>query len=505
MPTEQFLSPRLATGLVATTIAIGSLGSPAAARRVDASREAPNGRAVTAPRPSVNLPGAFVENRGQTDPRVRYYLQGHRYAFYLTRDEAILSFLDEQSAGGLALALQFPGSNPRRWLEPERRATGEVNYFYGNDPARWRTALPRYAQVAYRELWPGVDLRLSEQGGVLKYEFRLRAGATPAAIRLAYAGARRLAIDEAGALLIETALGTLRDSPPLSYQVIDGRRVVVESRYVLHEAADDAEYGFALGPGYRPDRELIIDPGVEYSTLLGGSSHELAAGIKVDSAGNAYVVGTTQSPDFPTTSGAFRRTGAAGNFGDVFVTKLNPSGTALIYSTFIGGGDFDWGRAIAIDAAGNAYITGQTKSSSFPTTSNAFDRSFNVDNCPRCGIDQYDAFVAKLNASGSSLVYSTFLGGFDLDDGLGIAVDAAGSAYVTGETGSSNFPTTAGAFDRTANGAFDTFVTKLNAAGSALAYSSYLGGRPLSLRPVSPSMGAATPTWPARRAPPTSR
>ena len=124
------------------------------------------------------------------------------------------------------------------------------------------------------------------------------------------------------------------------------------------------------------------------------------------------------------------------------MTKLNAAGTALVYSTFIGGGNFDWGRAIAIDAAGNAYITGQTKSSNFPTTGGAFDRTFNVDTCPRCGIDQYDAFVTKLNAAGSALVYSTFLGGFDLDDGLGIAVDAAGSAYVTGETGSLNFPTT---------------------------------------------------------------
>ena len=145
-------------------------------------------------------------------------------------------------------------------------------------------------------------------------------------------------------------------------------------------------------------------------------------------------MGTTQSPDFPTTAGAFKRTGATSNSLEVFVTKLNPTGTALVYSTFIGGSNFDWGRAIAIDAAGNAYVTGQTKSSDFPTTAGAFDRTFNVDTCPRCGIDQEDAFVLKLNAAGSALVYSTFIGGFDLDDGLGIAVDAAGNAYVTGVT-----------------------------------------------------------------------
>ena len=196
----------------------------------------------------------------------------------------------------------------------------------------------------------------------------------------------------------------------------------------------------------------------------------------MDAAGNVFVVGTTQSPDFPTTAGAFRRTGAAGNFSDVFVSKINATGTALIYSTFIGGSDLDFGRRIAIDAAGNAYITGQTKSTNFPTTAGAFDRSFNVLNCPRCGIDQYDAFVAKLNAAGSALVYSTFLGGTDIDDARGIAVDGSGNAYVTGETTSPDFPTTAGAFARTSHGAYDVFVTKLNASGSALAYSTYLGG-----------------------------
>ena len=196
----------------------------------------------------------------------------------------------------------------------------------------------------------------------------------------------------------------------------------------------------------------------------------------VDAAGNAYVVGVTQSPNFPTTAGAFDRTGSASNDLDVFVTKINATGTALIYSTFVGGTNFEWGRGIAIDAANNVYVTGQTKSSNFPTTGGAFDRTFNVDTCPRCGIDQYDAFVFKLNAAGSSLVYSTFLGGFDIDDGLAIAVDTAGSAYVTGETGSSNFPTTTGAISRVKSGAFDAFVTKLNPAGSALVYSTYLGG-----------------------------
>jgi Beta-propeller repeat len=476
MLNARFVSARSAIGIVAVTIAAGSGSSSTSARQFDGPPSGPDSRAARALAHYANLPVAFVENHGQTDSRVRYYAEGPRYAFYLTLDEVILSFLDESATGGLTLALRFPGSNPRVSLEGDERAPGEVNYFRGKNPAAWRAGIPRYAQVAYRDVWPGVDLRLREEKGTLKYDFRVRAGAQPADIRLAYAGATGLSLDERGALLIDTAMGTLRDAPPVAYQTINGVRMPVESRYVLNGTTADArQYGFVVGAGYRPDQELIIDPGIEYSTFLGGSSHDFAGGIKVDAAGNAYIVGTTQSPDFPTRPGAFRRTGAAGNFGDVFVSKLNATGTALVYSTFIGGGNFDWGRSIAIDAAGNAYLTGQTKSSNFPTTGGAFDRTFNVDTCPRCGIDQYDAFVTKLNASGSALVYSTFLGGFDIDDGLGIAVDSAGNAYVTGETHSLNFPTTAGAFDRTRTGS-DAFVTKLNAAGSALVYSTYLGG-----------------------------
>jgi hypothetical protein len=459
-------------GVIAIAVAVWT-GSPASANGSEKAPATRTGRVADA---YAKLPLAFVENRGQTDARVRYYAQANRRAFYLTRDEIVLS-LEKEKTRGLALALRLVGSNPHVVLDADERVAGEVNYIRGNDPAGWQTQLPRYGQIVYRELWNGIDLRLREQAGALKYEFRVRPGARPVDIRLAYAGASRLTLDDSGALLIKTGMGVLRDAPPVSYQMINGARVPVQSRYVLHEKRDDeVRYGFAVGAGYRPDHELIIDPGLEYSTFLGGSSDDIGAGIQVDANGNAYVVGTTQSPDFPTTVGAFRRTGAASNFGDVFVTKLNPSGTALVYSTFVGGGNFDWGRAIAIDAAGNAYVTGQTKSSNFPTTGGAFDRTFNVDTCPRCGIDQYDAFVFKLNAAGSGLVYSTFLGGFDLDDGLAIAVDGSGNAYVAGETGSLNFPTTAGAFDTTRNANFDTFVTKLNATGSALVYSTYLGG-----------------------------
>src|SRR5206468_909996 len=205
----------------------------------------------------------------------------------------------------------------------------------------------------------------------------------------------------------------------------------------------------------------------------GGASDDSGAGIAVDGSGNAYVVGTTQSLDFPTTAGAFDTAlGATSNPLDVFVSKLNPNGSALIYSTYLGGGANDFGRAIAIDAAGNAYVTGQTTSRDFPTTGGAFDTTSN---------GSFDAFVTKLNSTGSAPVYSTFLGGSDNELPSGVAVDSAGNAYVAGSTRSADFPTAPGAFDPIHNpGAFDTlfdvFVTKLNATGSALVYSTFLGG-----------------------------
>jgi beta-propeller repeat-containing protein len=470
--------PVLVMALMAVATAAWTGSEPAPAGFVS-DRE---GRVVerAAATAHAKLPLAFVGNRGQTDARVRYYAQGSRYGFYLTRRELVLSLVkgsDPSDPRGVALALRFLGANPRVALEGEERAPGKVNSLRGSDPARWRTGLPSFARIVYRKLWPGVDMVLRGRGGELKYEFRVRPGARPADIRLAYRGADGLVKDGAGGLSIKTAMGALRDSPPVAYQEIGGLRVPVESRYVLKGGGGvNRSYGFALGAGYDPDHEFIIDPGLAYSTFLGGSSHESGNDIAVDASGNAYVTGLTQSPNFPTTAGAFDRTGAASNNLDVFVSKLNATGTALVYSTFIGGSNFDWWRGLAIDGAGNAYVTGQTKSSNFPTTGGAFDKSFNIDNCPRCGIDQYDAFVAKLNPSGSRLVYSTFLGGTDFDDSFGIALDGAANVYVTGQTGSRNFPTTPGAFDITANGSYDGFVTKLNAAGSGLVYSTRLGG-----------------------------
>jgi hypothetical protein len=225
----------------------------------------------------------------------------------------------------------------------------------------------------------------------------------------------------------------------------------------------------------------LNDPVLFYSTYLGGSDFDLAAGIAVDAAGNAYITGTTQSTNFPTTAGVFQPTFRG--FQDVFLTKLNPTGSGLFYSTYLGGSDRDNGSAIAVDASGNVYVTGQTNSTDFPTTGGAFQTTFGGSGSG-CSNAPGDAFVTKLAPTGSALIYSTYLGGSLNDAGFSIAIDASDNAYVTGLTISLNFPTTPGAFQPAyrpgsgcaCSGTERAFVSKVNATGTSLVYSTYLDG-----------------------------
>jgi Beta-propeller repeat len=409
------------------------------------------------------LPLAFVPNAGQLDPRVRYAAQQSGVSVFFTRGEAVVAF--GKGRKGTAVALRFLGARPAA-IEGRRPGTSKVNYLLGSDPRGWRTGLPTFGQVVYRNLWPGVDMVFRGADGRLKYEFILHPGAKVADIRLAYRGGGRLSVDKLGDLLIPTRLGTLRDGHPRSYQQIGGRRVPIASRFAL---AGGRSFRFALGARYEHHYPLVIDPGLLYSTFLGGSGYEEGHAIAVDAAGDAYVTGRSDSANFPSSLGAFD-TGQNGG-PDAFVSKLNPDGSALLYSTFLGGSNYEDGLGIAVDTAGDAYVTGRTKSANFPTSAGAFDISHTSPNGGE------DAYVTALNPGGSALVYSTFLGGSStINDGLAIAVDGAGDAYVTGDTQSLNFPTTPGAFDSSPNGAADTFVTKIDAAGSALLYSTYLGG-----------------------------
>ena len=414
------------------------------------------------------LPLSFVSNGGQTEEAVRYYAQGADYGFFFTQKGATLSFA-EGKGHGHALALDFLGANLDATLTAQERLSGEVTYLVGDDPTKWQQGLPTHAELLYGGLWPGIDMTVRGEGGNLKYEFHLKPGSSVEDVRLGYRGAEGLKVGAGGELLVQTSLGVLKDAAPVSYQRIGGQRVPVKSRYKLLKG-EGGGYGFAVG-AYDPRYPLVIDPGLDYSTFLGGAGSDFGEGIAVRE-GRAYVTGTTTSANFPSTPGAFDR--RLNGDQDAFVTKLKASGSALVYSTFVGGGDFERGSDIAVDRTGMAYVTGRTGSANFPTTPGAVDTTYNGGE---------DPFVTKLNASGSALAYSTYLSGDSLatggsDSGEGIAV-REGRAYVTGITNSANFPTTPGAFDTTFNGSVgddDAFVTKLNASGSALDYSTFLGG-----------------------------
>ena len=422
------------------------------------------------------LPLHFEANRGQTHEDVRFLARGAGYSLYLTADEAVLVLTrpnpDATQPRGrpVVVRMSLVGAAPKPLVSGLDELPGKANYLIGN-PAKWQTNVPTYAKVHYREVYPGIDLVYYGNQRQLEYDFVVSPRADPERIVLGFQGAERLEINAEGEFVLHAAGGAIRQRVPVIYQEIDGVRTKIEGRYVLKDAH---RVGFQVA-AYDPSRPLVIDPTLVYSTYLGGSSSDDGYGIAVDAAGAAYVTGTTGSADFTAgcTAPCTGLNGTLSGRSDVFVTKINAAGTALVYSTYLGGSGYESGNGIAVDAAGAAYVTGTTSSTDFPTTPGAIQTTYGGGGSSSNG---GDAFVSKLNAAGSALLYSTYLGGSGDDSGFGIAVDAAGSVYVTGSTTSTDFPTANPLQAAYGGGGTDAFVSKLDAAGSALLYSTYLGG-----------------------------
>ena len=405
----------------------------------------------------THLPMSFERNEGQTDGRVKYLARGAGYVVFLTGDEAVLR-LGRGRGKEEVLRLKLEGARRDVAIEGEGELSGKANYFIGREAGKWRRGVALYRAVRYRGVYPGVDVVYYGNGEELEYDIRVGAGEEVKGIRLRVGGARRVRV-EGGELVLEGGGGReVRFERPEAYQERGGKRQAVEARYVVK----GEEVGFEVG-AYDRSRELVIDPVLKYATYLGGTGGDQALGIAVDINGNTFITGNTNSVAFPTTSGA-EQSANHGN-GDAFVTKLSSDGTSLVYSTFLGGSDNDTGNAIAI-SAGDAFIVGTTYSSDFPFTSSAYQTTYNGNG---------DAFVAQLNSAGDTLVYSTYLGGHGADFGQGIAVDGSSNAYVTGSTQSNDFPAV-NALYASPSGSQDAFVAKVNFDGSALVYSTYLGG-----------------------------
>ncbi|MBS1859906.1 MAG: SBBP repeat-containing protein, partial [Acidobacteria bacterium] len=353
-----------------------------------------------------------------------------------------------------ALRVRFQGA-AGAGLEAESPQDGHANFLTG-DPAQWRTGVPIYGGVRYRGLYPGIDLHYAGEGPQLKSEFVVAPGADPARIRIEYPNVA-VRLDADGSLVIPLEGRPLREHAPLVYQDSGGRRVTIRGAYRIHA---DGSVGFELG-NYDPTRALVIDPVLSYSTLLGGSGFDTATSIAVNAAGEAFVAGFTDSYNFPRVNAAQTFSGG-GN--DVFVARLNATGDGLTYATYIGGVADDRAFALAVDAAGSAYVAGSTTSRNFPTRNPLQARLLGAKN----------GFVLKLNPAGNTMVYSTYLGGNGSDTVNGIAVDSAGCAYVTGDTTSFAFPATG--MQRSIRGGQDAFAAKLSADGKNLVYSTFLGG-----------------------------
>ena len=418
----------------------------------------------------MKLPLYFIENQGQVDQRVAYYVQGSDMNLYFTSQGVtfVMSGTGEEadSQERYAIKLEFVGADPDVQPVGNDRTEAVISYFKGS-PEEWKTGLPTYASVIYPDLWPGIDLVYSGDASRLKYAFHVQPGVDPSQIRLAYSGASAVTLNEAGQLEVSTPAGGFNDDRPVAYQDAGGHRVPVESSYALDEEAHS--YGFEVG-SYDPNMPLVIDPAVlVYCGYIGGSSIDEGWGIAVDGSGCAYVTGYTASNQgsFPVAVGP--DTGYNGGSFDAFVAKVKADGSGLVYCGYIGGSSDDRGYGIAVDGSGCAYVTGIAWS-----TEGTFPDTVGPDLIHNGNVD---AFVAKVNAGGTALLYCGYIGGLTSDYGNGIAVDSSGSAYVTGDTASTEgtFPDTVGP-DTTHNDDFDAFVAKVSANGTVLDYCGYIGG-----------------------------
>ena len=432
-----------------------------------------------------NIPLAFTVNEGQAPSSIRFTARGSGCGmafsssgttFLLSRETAgsvarraakkSVVFEDDPTKDqpeyeSFALNLSFIGANENTEIQGEDRLSWNNNYFIGNDPSQWRTDVPNYKKIRFKEVYSGIDLVYYGNQKRVKYDFVVKPGEDPEQILLKYdfgeAGGT-LSVNDKGELVVKTPVGELVEEKPYCYQKINGKEVEIAIQY---EVVEGGTYRFRVGE-YDTGYDLVIDPEVVYSTYLGGAGDDFVAGIAVDSEGCAYITGETDSVDFPIISGSYDS-----SYKKFFITKINKAGTALLYSTFIGSTTgLNHVFSIEVDDSGDAYIAGWTQSSDFPTTSTAYKNK----------LTNTEAFVTKINQSGNMLIYSTFVGGSGVDAATGLDLDNQRNAYITGYTLSNDFPTTPGAYRvKMTDTNVEGFVTKLDSNGSSLIYSTFLG------------------------------
>ncbi|HEY4732377.1 MAG TPA: SBBP repeat-containing protein, partial [Gammaproteobacteria bacterium] len=420
-----------------------------------------------------HMPLVFETNQGQVDPAIKFLARGHGYNLYLTSSEVVMALYQPlimtgknepvQNPSVHLLRMNFLNANPDVRMIGGEGLPGKTHYLVGNDPKGWYSGIRHYKNARYRDIYPGVDLVFYGEQNKIEYDFVIEPGASYKKIRLGYEGMEGMSIDGEGNLVLHTPMGDLMQHAPYAYQIVDGKKIQVQANYVLQ---DETRVGFQVRD-YDVSRTLIIDPVLSYSTYLGGSLSDTVTDIAVDNSGNAYITGYTLSADFDTASAM--NTSAAGGI-DIFISKISADGSSLVYSTYLGGTGNDLAYGIAVDtsagSSGVVAVTGVTASADFPVVS-AIQPVYGGSS---------DGFVAKINAAGSAIDYSTYLGGAGSDEAHDIAFNIYSQAYITGFTSSADFPVISG-FQTTRSSSVDAFVSKINAAGTAFVFSSYLGGR----------------------------
>lgn len=399
----------------------------------------------------------FEPNLGQTGPSVRFLARAPGYTLFLRDHEAVISLAEQE-----VIRMSWSAAGDERTVRGLDRTAGRSHYLRGADREGWQTDVPHYGRVSVDQIHPGIDLVFYGNPGLLEYDFVVAPGADPDRIELGFDGATAIERDPSGDLLLSTACGVIRIQKPVCYQLTaDGEREAVEGDHFVRQGN---RVQFELG-GYDPSRTLVIDPILAYSTFVGGfpGFEDNGAGLVVDDAGNVFVAGHTSAANYPLANAT---QGSLAGDQDVVISKLDPSGSTLLFSTFFGGSKVERCEGIALDENGRVYVVGETLSADLPVQ-NAFQGVFG-------GI--VDGFVARLDAGGSSLEFSSYLGGFGVDRAHGISVQSPTAVFVTGNTEATDFPITAGAFQTALDTGRDAFVAKIDSDAGSLVYSTYLGG-----------------------------
>jgi len=490
----------------------------------------------------VHIPLEFEANRGQAPSYFGFVAHGPNYSLGLAPSEIALSLRGfsgtnpaelltssasrERQSEAIQLSqlrLRLLGADKDAVLEGLDPEPGVSNYFIGNDPARWHTGVPHFGRVRVAKAYPGVDLVLYGNPRQLEYDFQVAPGADPNVIRVDAEGAQTTSLDGNGNLVLGTAAGDVQLNRPEAYQVIDGKRRPVKSEFQLL-AGNVVQ--FRMGK-YDRSKPLVIDPVLLYAISIGGSNGNSGLAIDADSAGNAYVTGNTSSVDFPSTAGSFGalQTSPSGKSYDTFVVKVNPTASTLLYSDYISGSSSEAGTSIAVDSSGDAFVGGLTTSASFPLVNNigpsappaTCDLTSDGFSCP-------DAFILKLSPDGSTLLFSSLLGGSQASSTFNVKLDSVtGDLLVLGVTNSSNFQPAPTTLESTYQGGtcsgglpcFVGFLLGLNPATGAYRYGTYLSGTNNTLltglavgstgdvyvsgsatRPMSSSLGGVTSAYP---------